>query len=221
MVSGIGIAGVITVATRMNFAVQHLMAAARFSRAVKAVEAAHAGEQFGDFWDEILHNSVACVFACVASLEGYANELFDDRANVFPGYANDLLDKLWETFEQKPILEKFQFALLLKGKPELDRGAQPFQCASAMIDLRNALTHFKPEWTNEAVRHRKLSQRLNGMFVPSAFLSDELVFPRRWATHGCTKWSIESVRSFAEQFELNAGLPSKYTRPEWNQKLSP
>jgi hypothetical protein len=55
------------------------------------------------FWDEILHNSIACVFASTASLEAFANELFDDRANVFPGYSTELLDKLWETFEMKPL----------------------------------------------------------------------------------------------------------------------
>jgi hypothetical protein len=119
------------------------LAAARFSRIVAGIETGYAGREFGDFWDEILHNSIACVFASTASLEAYANELFDDRANVFPGYSTELLDKLWETFEMKPILEKFEFALTLSGKPTLDRGAKAYQHAAAMIDLRNALTHFK------------------------------------------------------------------------------
>lgn len=210
-----------TAVTRMNLAVQHVMAAARFSREVQRVEAANQDAEFGDFWDEILHYSIACIFGCAASLEAYANELFDDRASVFPGYSNPLLDKLWETFESKPILEKFQFALLLKNLPEMDRGAQAFQRAAILIQLRNALTHFKPEWTNEAVEHKKLSARLAGLFPPSPFMDDEQVFPRRWATHGCTKWAVESVFGFANQFEQDSKVPSKYRKPEWERKLMP
>jgi hypothetical protein len=140
---------------------------------------------------------------------------------VFPGYSTELLDKLWEKFEMKPILEKFEFALTLSGKPTLDRGAKAYQHAAAMIDLRNALTHFKPEWTNEAVAHAKLSKRLKGLFTLSPFLADDLIFPRRWATHGCTKWSVESVRSFSEEFEATASLPSKCGRAEWIERLKP
>src|SRR4051794_33549716 len=100
-----------TASVRMNFAVQHMLAATRFSRRVAAVEREHAAEPFGEFWDEVLHNATGCVLTAVASLEAYANELFFDRATAFPGYSSELLDKLWETFEQKPILEKFGFAL--------------------------------------------------------------------------------------------------------------
>jgi hypothetical protein len=205
--------------TRTNLAVQHLLAASKFSREVKRVEDGNAGSEFGGFWEDILHYSIACTFGCAASLEAYANELFHDRATVFSGYSNPLLDRLWETFETKPILEKFQFALLLKNAPEMDRGAKVFQHATALVHLRNALTHFKPEWANEAVEHRKLSNRLAGLFTPGPFLKDELIFPRRWATHGCTAWAVRTVRAFAESFEQHGQLPSKYSA--WTERLAP
>ncbi len=202
--------GTATVSVRTNFAVQHMLAAARFSRRVAAVEGEHVGELFGDFWGEILHDATGCVLTAVASVEAYANELFFDRATAFPGYSSELLDKLWETFEQKPTLEKFGFALILRGKPPLDMGTRLQQDVAAVIELRNSLTHFKPEWDTEAVRHKKLSERLKGRFVPSPFLNDALIFPRRWATHSCTQWAVGSCLAFAAEFERIGDLPTKY-----------
>src|SRR6266536_1558077 len=117
-----------TAMLRTNFAVQHMLAAARFSRRVADIE------DFGEFWEEILHQSSACVFTAAASLESYANELFFERQTAFPGFASELLDKLWETFEQKPTLEKFEFALLLRGKPQFVKGARPYQDVAAVIE---------------------------------------------------------------------------------------
>ena len=189
-----------------NFSVQHLLGAALFSRSVGEIERKHAGEQYGKFWDEILQLSSACIFAAVAALEAYANELFFDRARVFPGYPSRLLDRLWETFEQKSISEKFEFALLLRNRQLMDRGARPYQDVAALIDLRNGLIHFKPEWENEAERHEQISRRLHARFSPSPFLPDRLVFPRSWATHSCTKWAVESCLAFSHEFERLAGL---------------
>src|SRR5437667_11456276 len=63
----------------------------------------------------------------------------------------------------------------------------------AMVALRNGLTHFKPEWDNEQVAHAKLSQQLAHRFMPSPFLAaGESIFPRCWATHGCTQWALKS-----------------------------
>jgi hypothetical protein len=205
---------------RVNLAVLHMIGAARFSQRVREIEIENAGHEFGDFWPEILHQSSACIFAAVASLEAYANDLFFDRKTVFPGFASPLLDKLWETFEQKRTLDKFEFALLLRDKQQLNNGASPYQDVAAVIELRNGLTHFKPEWDNEAVRHRKISERLQNRFTPSTFLNDELLFPRRWTTHGCTKWAVESCLSFAEEFERLAGLEPKYKRASANDQYA-
>jgi len=207
--------------TLQNFAVQHMLAAALFSRRVGELERTHAGAPFGPFWEEILHCATASVMTSTASLEAYTNELFFERATVFPGYRSELLDRLWETFEQKSVLEKFEFALLLRGCPPLDRGVRPYQDMAALIALRNALMHFKPEWDDEATRHAKISRHLEGRFSPSPFLTDALIFPRRWATHACTAWAVKSALDFADEFERAAGLGTKYHRTSRTAGLMP
>jgi hypothetical protein len=102
------------VRTRTNLSVLHFLSAGTHSRAVARLERANADAEFGAFWEEILANASAAVFTGVAGLEAYANELFVDHKDVFPDFPEQVMAKLWELYEQKPPLEKFQFALLLK-----------------------------------------------------------------------------------------------------------
>ena len=192
---------------KSNFSVPHLLGAAFFSRRVYAIEKDNLGKPLGSFWEEILAFSTACIFGCIASLESYANELFADHEKYFPDMRAEIMKKLWEFFEQKPLLEKYEFALLLKKAPSLNKDRKPYQDIAALIRLRNALTHFKPEWDDEQVAHAKISTQLKGRFSPSPFMGEgDPLFPKRWATSGCTKWALESTIAFLNDFEESAGL---------------
>ena len=191
---------------RTNLSIPHLYAAARFSRHVAQVERQHDKEPLGAYYDEILHFSSACILTAVAALELHANELFADRASVFPNMSADLLHHLWKNYEQKSITEKFQLALVMRNAPKLPMGSRPGQDIDVLLALRNALMHFKPEWHDEAVKHRALSQKLRGKFKPSPLFPNELVFPHTWATHGCTKWAVERSVEFLRKFERRAQL---------------
>jgi len=157
-----------TVSQRTNLAVQNMLAAARFSRRVAELEDSNKSQPFGSFWEEILHNSIASVMCCSSSLEAYANELFFDREAVFPKFSAPLLDNLWETYERKTTLEKFEFALLLSEKSGIDKeGATTYQDVQIVVELRNALVHVKPEWDTQAHRHQKLSEKLKNIWPES------------------------------------------------------
>ena len=49
--------------------------------------------------------------------------------------------------DRLPILEKYQMAIFLAGKEPLPEGREPYQPADLLIALRNALVHFRPEWS--------------------------------------------------------------------------
>ena len=153
------------------------------------------------------------MLTAAASVEAYANELFFERDTVFPGYTSDLLNELWETYERKTPHKKFDFALLLRKSPILDWGKPPCQDVKALIDLRDALMHYKPEWDNEADRHQKISDLLRYKFDPSPFPNDDpLIFPLRWASHSCTKWAVKSAVEFTNEFAKVGGLPETFLR---------
>lgn len=209
-----------TARTRMNMSLPHLLSACFFSRAVCDLEGANLGKRFGSFWQEILAHATASIFLTVASLESYANELFADRDKNFPNIPSEILLKLWELYDQKPILEKFDLALLLRTAGSVDRGCSPAQDVYLLIRLRNALVHFKPEWFGEQEEHAKLANQLAGRFTRSPFFGvDEPLFPRGWATHGCTAWAIGSAVDFIDTIERQAGLASRLDK--FRARLTP
>jgi hypothetical protein len=199
-----------TADTRVNLSIPHLLSAASFSRRLGELEAEHVGKEFGEFWHDILAQATATVFTSIAALEAYANELFIDHAELFPELRVEVMAKLWELYEQKPPLEKYEFALLLKQGQAFDRGASPYQEVAALVKLRNGLTHFKPEWSSEQVEHAKLSALLRNRVQLSPFFPDsEPLFPRGWASHGSAVWAIRSVIDFLLEFERRAKVRSR------------
>lgn len=198
---------------RFNFAIQHLLGAAHFSRHVAELEQAHTGKMFGGFFDEILWFSSACVLSCSAGLEAYANELFIDRSQHFPDLRPEDADKLWDVIQRNRTLEKFDFALLLKQKPLLGQWSRLTEDVRALIDLRNRITHFKSQWDGKTGAHAEVSRTLEDRFEPSPFLPDtESLFPRRWATHGCTRWALKSCVDFLIAFESLSGVPARVAK---------
>ncbi|MEJ1165557.1 hypothetical protein V9K97_17750 [Variovorax sp. CCNWLW186] len=198
-----------TMRTRVNFGVPHLISAALFSRQTKALEQFHHGEVFGPFWNDILANATATVFTSVAGLESYANELFADRASVFPGIPDETLRAEWRKVERGGLLEKFNLALRSRSAPELSEQDAAWSDVVTLIRLRNALVHFKPEWADAQVVHADLSAKLAQHFAPSPFTPAEPLFPMAWASHACTAWAVQTVLKFIVHFEGCAGLTNR------------
>jgi hypothetical protein len=198
--------------TRTNFAVQHLLVAARLAREVNTVEAENVGAEFGPFYDIVLGSSAGCVVLAAASLESYANETFADRSEHFSSHDQLVLDLLWQEYEQKGVLDKFDLALRLRTGRTLDRGTHGSQAVDRLIRLRNALMHFKPEWVDEADEHAKLSSRLEGYVGRSPWLLDEPLFPRAWATGSSAAWAVASVVSFVAAFATASGIPDRLSK---------
>ena len=96
---------------RTNFAVQHMIAAARFARLCYKVEDDNAGAPFGPFYDEIISYVTATILSTVASLEANINEIFADVLDniiVFDGLDINILTEVWDLIEGKSILKKYQ-----------------------------------------------------------------------------------------------------------------
>lgn len=199
---------------RPNFAVQHMMAASQFARLCHRVEHDNAGASFGPFYDEIIHYVTATILFSVASIEANINEIFADVRDgfiVLDGIDMDLLYEIWSLIEEKPILEKYQFALVLKKKSRMKKGDCVYQYVDTLIKIRNAFVHFKPEWIGEQEEHEKLSKALRGKFALSPFLTEnDPIFPMRCMTHGFAEWAVRSSLAFTESFSQQAELPNRY-----------
>lgn len=198
--------GAVVCTTRMQMTAHQLMGAAAFSRRVGEIEQANAGETFGPFFDEILWTAAASIMLSAAAIEAYLNEFIADRAQHFAPHDDALLEGFWKAHERDELMGKIELALLLRKAPPLDRGKGAAQAMATLINLRNAVVHFRPEWTNESDTHKGVAARLKYKVEPSPFLSSEPLFPRAWASHSCTKWGVTTAFAFGR--ELAAHFPN-------------
>ena len=204
--------GEIRLRQKSKFAIQHMLAAARFSRQCGKVQSENLGKEFGSFYDEQISCVSATVMLCVASLESNINEYLSESESLYPHVDEPARNEFIKLLEPTSILDKYQSSLSFKGIEIFDSGGEPFQSVDTLIALRNELVHFHPEWHDKQERHKKLAKKLAGKFELSPFLKNEssVLFPQRFASHGCTKWAVQSSIEFMEKFaELN-GFESKF-----------
>jgi hypothetical protein len=210
--------GNVTVSGKMRqksaFSIQHLMAAARFSRQCGEIQTQNVGKALGPFYDEQISCFSATIMLCVASIESYINEVLSNPETLFSASDSDIQRELSSLIGGLSIIDKYQRILLAKGETAFDKGAQPLQNIDALISLRNELVHFHPEWHDEQLRHDKLGRKLKGKFKLSPFITEStgVLFPQRIVSHGCTKWAVESSIHFMTQFNSKIGLEDKFTK---------
>jgi uncharacterized protein YerC len=191
----------LTLNFRPGFGLAHLRTASKLSELCGEVEVKNEGAKFGPFFDDINDYSSACVMSCVASLEAYINEIFIDREKHFKIHDINLMDDLWDILEKKSIIDKFQFALLLKNKEKFKTSSKVMDHVKTLIKLRNSLVHFKPEWVHLQKEHDKIGKALIGKFEMSSFLqSAEPIFPLRCMSYSMTKWAVRSSHEFINEF---------------------
>lgn len=196
----------IQVKTRTSLAPHHLFAAARLVKRIDEVEQEYKGEPFGPFYDEILHNALGVAMMTVASLESYANELYFEGSAIVPALNRAFALEFQEIADREPVLRKFSLILAIRSAKRLDRSCPEVQSVDALIKLRNAIVHFRPEWFGEQDEHAKLSIRLRNMFVASPFLANEPLFPTAWASASFANWALRSTIQFLRYFYAEAGL---------------
>jgi hypothetical protein len=201
----------ITLRQKSAFAVQHMMAAARFSRMCGDVEIQHKGEPLGSFFDEQITYVSATVLLATASIESNINEYFSDPNANFPEINKRVFDEMLPLIEEESIPDKYQLALVLKGKEKFLKDCSPFQDTEALIKLRNALVHFRPEWHDEQDLHKKIEGRLKGRFEINPFIGPNGVFfPQQCMSYGCTKWAVQTALGFMKEFSTRSGLPYRF-----------
>lgn len=189
----------VSLRVRRNFALSHLSAATSFTLQIEELERINVGKTFGPFFDEIQRYVSAAVIMSAAAIEANLNEVAEDK-RVDQEFMNEI-DRL-------PALKRHQAFLEHLGKPKLNAGAEPCQSVQALIQFRNELLHFRPEWAdNETGRHRRLGKQLSKVgFRMSPFLPDtEQVFPMRCMSHGCGEWAVKKSLQFIREFRERVG----------------
>ncbi len=196
------------VRTRMNLGLHHLLAACRFAGTIREIEERHVDDIFSDFWNEILQNALGVVALSVAALESYANDLYFEGSILKNSLSPEAAQKIAKLIDKESILNKFDTALAIKTGKQLKHHSEIVQNISTLIKLRNAVVHFRSEWTDQQGLHEKLSKTLTHKFNPSPFLPNEPLFPGAWASASFAQWAIRSAIDFLDYFFAELAEPS-------------
>jgi hypothetical protein len=107
------------------------------------------------------------------------------------------------------VLEKYAVTLTCAGKRAVDKRRYPYADVDALIRLRNALIHFKPEvqWNDEVHAIRKRMEHL----VPKnpLMLDTQPWFPHQPLCAGVARWAWQASMAF-DQWQSQMGLTVSY-----------
>jgi len=212
----------VIVKSRKYLSIQFVQSAAYFTCEAKRRELNGAPPSKPDY---LQHQSyvIGAIWMASGFLEAYINELFSDAAEDYREFLNplekeviDLLGRKWKQGipRDKPrgegsrILQKYEVFLDIAHKTAFDREVPPYQDVQVMIDLRNALMHYEPEWMLnvstaplQPTDMHKLEKRLKGKFELNPLTgAGNQFYPDKCLGHGCAKWCVESSMSLVDQF---------------------
>lgn len=207
---------------RAYFSTYHLWAAMHFADECQKIESVHSGQATFDVRHRAL--AIAAITESGAFLEAVVNELFKDCADDYLSYASALpsaavaaLKTQWNEWHAKgrvtkSTLDKFNAAIKCCSVTPFDQGITPYQGAKQVLDLRNALMHFTPEWSAADEAHK--FDVLKKKFKSNALMdgSGNPYFPDKCLGAGSSRWAVDAVRLFADDFHARIGVKANYMR---------
>lgn len=216
----------VSISFRHYFSIRHFTAAASFARQCREVECSPLPPVIeGPEWQQHSAAAVSAVVMAAAFLEATINELYCDcvddphsqRLAALPARA--LMDALWrEGIPRRagyPIIQKYDIALRLNGKPVFDRSRSPYQDAKLLIDLRNELVHFEPETVASTAPGKEAKApkfgALRTKFPDNALAgAGNPYYPDKLLGAGCAEWAVRSALAFTDEFFEKLGITPTY-----------
>lgn len=165
------------------------------------------------------------IIASAAFLEASINELYADcvqgisKEGPVAGMTSDqrkAVSSVWNKKHQRrtsgSVLSRYQDLVEAIGKEKMEENeSSPLFMAKLVLDLRNALLHYFPEFANHeeiAHRERALVEGLKGLFQEHPLYEGQgnPDFPAKLLSYGCARWGVISTIDFYHAFHDHIGL---------------
>lgn len=212
----------VRVGVRQYFAGEHLWAA-RFMalRCREREDQLHRGNFKGVDY-EVRSFALTAIMESVAFLEAAINEVWqgilastsDSAARSrLPGLSDEILTRLQRELGSAPQLDRslstlamYNLVLLGAGQPRLDTSQRPGQDVVALIPLRNALMHYKPEthWTDQ--KHPLEKQLAHLVPANPLMEGSKPWFPHHVLSAGVAEWAWKACHQLTDQWQERLGF---------------
>jgi len=179
---------------------------------------------------------IASIISSAAFLETAINEFFktiqdgitdniDYQHDRLPLTSKKNIARFWgiRALNNAPALEKYNLALFLAQKREFDKDGGLWKDVALIINLRNELIHYTPEWltlmgepTDKDKQIAKkfaepLKRKLTGPYTLNPLSGEgNPFFPDKCMSYGCAKWALDSSLKFTDEFFAKLDLKSPY-----------
>lgn len=207
---------IITGKNRANFTQYHLLAAENAAIVATEIENKYKSKTPSQAERDLYLSQVSTALICsVAALESNINEyLVDHEKHIekVPAISDPKVLKKYtfkkaklskEFLESTNIIFKYDIAWFIKKKCLMPESKLK-QDIRYLTGLRNALTHFTPEWDNALSRHVNLEKNIKNRFTRNPFYPPGgLFFPYQCLSASCAQWSYRVSKEFIDFINSN------------------
>lgn len=111
------------------------------------------------------------------------------------------------------VLDKFELLLSTCGVAPLNRGANPYQDAATVIQVRNAIAHYQPQDLSVDLPNA-MEKRLRGRFPDNPLMAGggNPWWPDHCLGSGFALWAFQSVTAFADEVFSAVRITPNYAR---------
>jgi hypothetical protein len=213
--------------SRRYFSISHIRSADELAKLSSEKEKDIINRPIG----MIQSNVITSIIMSVAFLEANINEFFcdlhdkkkefikrDNRINNLDESIITRIKNMWKLEVPKTakfnIIQKYNIALVLADKEEIDNNNSLYENIKTLIALRNSLTHYEPENielfnSDEKVEIHKLGKNLknkNFSLNPLLENSSNTFYPDKCLSSGCAKWACISSIEFVDNFSRRMNI---------------
>lgn len=207
--------------TRAGFTKYHLLAAQGAACTASVIENKYKSAVPSQNDLDLYFSQISTAIICsIAALESNINEyIIDHKEHIdkapaisepkvlrkykkaFEKYIdnNDELSKV--LLQNTNLIFKYDIVWFIKKNDLLPENTQK-QDIRYLTELRNALTHFTPEWSNALAKHLNLEKDRKNRFTLNPFYAPgSLFFPYRCLSASCAMWSCKVSNEFLVLFK--------------------
>lgn len=151
------------------------------------------------------------IISIITFLESYINEYYLEIVDQNEHTPNTVLIenkneiiKQWPKIEKYSILDKYDKLITITDGKNFDKRTYPYQDVYALIQLRNALIHYKPEWQKpyKEKENKQLEILLRNKFKLSPYYdsNNEPFYPYLCLSADCLFWSLNCSMKLVSSF---------------------
>jgi hypothetical protein len=190
----------------------YLPNAAQFARHAYALESAgdaaqSTGEQYDDmeYRGAVAASVVFSVFFVEASIYEYLQRHAPLPEHLDPNLRYTALQYYWwftSKSRNTSAMQRYNDVLSLHGADAILTGNGIGQDVRLLIELRNAIAHYRPQWEGEGLPVRDVARSLESRVnKPNPFRPESAArFPHYYLSHGCAEWAFNTGIAFYNLF---------------------